>query len=154
MGGALEREPGPWTRAVPYLLAAAAYSLFHVLLIGLGGTLMSAGNLIGPDSYMRLVRVTELYETGAWFDITIERSNAPYGDDLHWTRPYDVVVLAGAWVLTPFLGFETALFRWGSLVSPIFHVALGVAAAWATSPFLCGCFCAPWCRLRRSWPAW
>jgi len=95
---------------------------------------MSGGDLAGPDSYMRLVRVTQLYETGAWFDGFIERSNAPYGHGMHWTRPFDAILLTGAWLASSVWDFEIALFRWGSLTSPTFHVALGLAAVWATAP--------------------
>ena len=119
-----------------YLLAAGLYLLFHALVAAIGGTPMSTGDLAGPDSYMRLVRVAELYQGGGWYDGTIGRSNAPYGDVLHWTRPFDVLLLAGAWALGALIGFEAALFRWGSLVSPLLHVAVGLAAVWATGPFL------------------
>jgi hypothetical protein len=131
---AVAGEAGPVIRAVPYLVAAGIYSLFHILLLWLGTTPMSAGDLAGPDSYMRLVRVTQLYETGAWFDGFMVRSNAPYGHGMHWTRPFDAILLMGAWLASPVWGFEIALFRWGSLSSPIFHVALGLAAVWATAP--------------------
>jgi hypothetical protein len=134
MALAVTREAGPVIRAVPYLVAAGIYSLFHILLLSLGATPMSVGDLAGPDSYMRLVRVTQLYETGAWFDGFMARSNAPFGHDLHWTRPFDVILLSGAWLASSFWGFESALFRWGSLSSPVFHVALGLAAVWATAP--------------------
>jgi asparagine N-glycosylation enzyme membrane subunit Stt3 len=134
MALAVAGEAGPVIRAVPYLVAAGIYSLFHILLLSLGATPMSAGDLAGPDSYMRLVRVTQLYETGAWFDGFMARSNAPFGHDLHWTRPFDVILLSGAWLASSFWGFESALFRWGSLSSPVFHVALGLAAVWATAP--------------------
>lgn len=62
---------------------------------------------------MRLLRVERLIETGAWFDHTIPRSNAPYGETLHWTRPLDVLLVAGAAPLAPVLGWREALFAWG-----------------------------------------
>ncbi|MCZ6591766.1 MAG: hypothetical protein O7B98_11590, partial [Alphaproteobacteria bacterium] len=44
------------------------------------------GQLIGPDGYMRLRRVMNLYETGNWYDAFDLRTNAPFGEQLHWTR--------------------------------------------------------------------
>ncbi len=85
------------------------------------------GELYGPDAYMRLVRATELAEGGGWFDTVSERSNAPFGLELHWTRPLDVLLLAGAAPLAPLVGFQTALYWWGVVVSPLLQLlSLGV----------------------------
>jgi len=79
------------------------------------------GELIGTDGYMRLVRVTELATGGGWYDSTIARMNAPFGDVLHWTRPFDVILLAIAAVARPFAGsFDQALLFAGIIVSPLF----------------------------------
>lgn len=40
--------------------------------------------LTDTDTYMRLVRVEQLAETGNWYNSVIERSNYPDGDELHW----------------------------------------------------------------------
>ncbi len=92
------------------------------------------GHLLGPDSYMHVVRAARLFETGAWFDYSIPRANAPFGDVLNWTRPFDVLLLAGAWVLNPRLGFEAGLFWSGVVVSPLLQGAAAVAFAWALAP--------------------
>ncbi|MDX1575689.1 MAG: hypothetical protein R3285_05820, partial [Kiloniellales bacterium] len=73
-------------------------------------------------------------ETGDWFDQLIPRSNAPYGEILHWTRPADLVYLAGALALEPFFGFDRALFLWGICVGPLLHVAMVMALVWAVAP--------------------
>ncbi len=55
---------------------------------------------------MRLVRVEELHRTGAWYDSVVQRSNAPYGDELHWTRSLDIILYIPAWIsqlITDFL---------------------------------------------------
>lgn len=75
--------------------------------------------LADTDCYMRLVRVEQLYNSGAWFDHSVQRSNAPFGEVLHWSRLLDILLIAGAWLLTPFLGFSQALFWWGVLISPV-----------------------------------
>jgi len=92
------------------------------------------GGLIDTDSYMRLVRVQRLAESGAWFDNTIPRSNAPFGSTLHWTRPVDVLLLLGAWVTRPFLGFRRALHLSGVLLSPLLLIAICFATAWSVRP--------------------
>jgi asparagine N-glycosylation enzyme membrane subunit Stt3 len=75
--------------------------------------------LSDTDCYMRLVRVRQLHETGRWFDRTIRRSNPPYGEVLHWTRPLDVLLLGGAYAFSIFTDFDKALFFWGVLISPV-----------------------------------
>ncbi len=92
------------------------------------------GALSGTDGYMRLVRVEALYETGDWYDGVVHRSNAPYGESLHWTRPFDVVLLAGAAALAPLLGIKAALYWWGVLVSPVLHLLALFALLWAARP--------------------
>jgi hypothetical protein len=112
------------------------WAAIQVLVLAIGATPLLDGGLIGTDGYMRLVRVELLHETGAWFDGRIPRSNAPYGDTLHWTRPFDLLLLGAAWPLTPFLGFERALFWGGAFVSPLLLLATGIAMIWAAKPLV------------------
>ncbi len=93
-----------------------------------------AGGLVDTDDYMRLVRVEHLWQSGAWFDAVIPRIGPPNGLTLHWTRPMDLLLLAGAGVATPFLGFQAALFWWGALVSPVLLVVSLCAIVWAAAP--------------------
>ena len=76
------------------------------------------GALGDADAYMRLSRVLHLHDSGTWFDPREPRINPPDGHVQHWTRPLDALLLAGAWLLQPFLGFERALHLWGVLISP------------------------------------
>ena len=92
--------------------------------------------LIGPDSYMRLVRVEQLLRTGDWRADTIARSNAPYGEVQHWTRPFDVVLIALSGVLRPFIDAPDSLYWAGVVVSPLLHVLLCLVGAWAATPLL------------------
>ncbi len=116
-------------------------SLFIFLLVQLslaftGYIDIGGGHLYDPDAYMRLNRVFELHQSGQWHDLTIERSNAPFGEVVHWTRPLDVLLLAGAWALSPFIGFEQALFWWGALLSPILGLAAVASLFWAAKPMM------------------
>ena len=114
----------------------ACVCLILVLLYVAGSTPIRTYELGDSDCYMRLVRVSELYRYGGWYDAVISRSNAPYGESLHWTRPFDVLLLAGAVPLSLFTGFETALFWWGVVISPVLLIAAFVALQWSTRPVL------------------
>jgi hypothetical protein len=85
---------------------------------------------------MHLVRVTDLYNTGRWYDPVVIRSNAPYGERLHWSRPFDVLLLLGAVPISLFTVFESALFWWGVIISPILFAATLIALQWSTRPIL------------------
>ena len=78
-----EGPPGP----LPYAAALALVLLLHLFFLFSGMTPVLDGLLPGGDSYMRLLRVTHLYETGVWTDGTLPRSNWPYGESQNWTRP-------------------------------------------------------------------
>jgi hypothetical protein len=94
------------------------------------------GSLADSDAYMRLARVLQLHDGGAWFDPREPRINPPEGHVQHWTRPLDALLMAGAWLLQPFLGFERALHVWGVLISPALLALALVAIAWAAAPAL------------------
>jgi hypothetical protein len=96
------------------------------------------GALADSDCYMRLVRVQKLWDTGRWYDPVSERSNAPYGETLHWTRPFDVLLLAGAGPLSPLADFRTALFWWGVVISPALLFCALLVFPWVTRPLLSG----------------
>ena len=122
------------------MIERLALALFVAMIHGVwwlvGDTAVIAGNLADGDSYARLLRVTHLFESGEWFDSSLPRANAPYGGSLHWTRPFDVLLLALALPLVPILGFAKALFWSGVLVSPLLHVGSALALAWAVTPVL------------------
>ena len=88
------------------------------------------------DGYMRALRVETLWRGGGWFDHSIARANAPYGDTSHWTRPLDVVISLIALPLAPFLGVKPAIFWGGALSGPVLHGAAVAAFAWAALPLV------------------
>ncbi|MCG6957810.1 MAG: hypothetical protein LJF04_17610, partial [Gemmatimonadetes bacterium] len=120
-----------WKRDLVFV--ALMIVLFTLLVLYLLPNVLN-GHLVGPDSYMRLVRVRRLAESGAWFDNTIPRSNAPFGATVHWTRPFDVLVLIGTWLTQPFLGFRRALELSGALISPLLFMAVCFVTAWSVRP--------------------
>jgi hypothetical protein len=129
-----EPRQGEMAEGFPVVIAFFLYVLVHLALIatGVAETVEQEGQ--DSDGFMRLLRVMQLYQSGDWFDITIPRSNAPYGEELHWTRPFDVLLLVGALVLEPIFGFERALFWSGSLAAPLLHIATAIALVWAVTP--------------------
>lgn len=115
---------------MPALLVVGA----HILLQIMADWFVLEGRLIGPDAYMRVLRVLELAHGGLWYDPISERSNAPFGEVLHWTRPLDLLLLLGAALATPWLGFDASLFAWAALVGPVLHLLTVVVLLWACRP--------------------
>lgn len=118
--------------AIPFAVAA-------ILVVGLITYIrfpaVMSHDLIDTDSYMRMVRIEQLLDTGRWFDERIERSNAPFGEELHWTRPLDVLVLI-IWLPLSVLGLQDALFWAGAAVGPVLLIATGLALGWAALPLV------------------
>ncbi len=124
-----QRNAAPW-------FPVALLVMVQVLLVVIADSPLDRRGLWGTDGYMRLARVEALYETGDWYGNVSRRSNAPYGETLHWTRPLDALLLAGAAPLAPIVGFRTALYWWGVLISPVLHVLALLALMWAARPLL------------------
>ena len=92
------------------------------------------GDLTGADSYVRLNRVTQLQETGRWFDDVNPRGNAPYGETQIYSRPLDVLLMAGAWALAPTGDFDKGLYWAGTAIGPVLHLLTLLALLWAARP--------------------
>jgi len=90
---------------------------------------------IDADCYMRLVRVEQWAAGGAWYDNVIHASNSPYGESLHWSRPLDILILPGVFLLQPLFGFRSALLISGILISPLLEVCAVFFLAWGMVPY-------------------
>lgn len=110
--------------------------LLQVLFLARDGWGPLRGELFDPDAYARLNRVQVLYDTGDWYSTVIPRSNAPHGERLHWTRPLDMLLLAGAAPLWPFIGFRQALHWSGVFIGPLLHALALAALLWAARPLM------------------
>jgi len=121
---------------VSWLAVLSLWALLQVVLATMSTTSVFHGLLPGPDEYMRLVRVAALHDGGGWYDGVIARSNAPYGDSLHWTRPLDMLLLGGAAIFSLFMSTKDALFAAGVIISPILDLLGSFAVAWAFRPLL------------------
>ena len=119
------------------ILLVAALSIALQVAVGHFGLFgPKSGQFFDPDSYTYLLRVQQFNETGSWFANDSPRSNAPFGASEHWTRPFDVLLLAGAKALEPILGFEKGLVWWGMFVSPALFVITTIVICWAGAPIL------------------
>lgn len=131
-GAAPDQPPLGWLVAIPL----GCLVLMQAMLALTGIVPILDGALADSDAYMRLARVLQLHEGGAWFDPREPRINPPEGHVQHWTRALDALLLAGAWLLQPFLGFEQALHVWGVLISPALLALAVIALGWAAAPAL------------------
>jgi len=127
-----DRSPLGWLIALPLGILV----LGQILIAWTGTIPVLDGILADPDGYMRLNRVIELHDGGAWFDSRYGRINPPEGHVQHWTRPLDAVLLAGGWLLEPVLGFRQGLHWWAVLISPVFLALSVLVLAWAAEPVL------------------
>ncbi len=123
------RDADSWA-IMPVVLA------FIVLVQGAWWLSLEQVTFADGDSYLRMLRIEQLLTTRAWFDSTLAGVNAPFGVDLHWTRPLDVVLLVIAAPLMPFMEVRDAIYAAGVWVSPILHAGSAIAMLWALRPLL------------------
>ena len=121
---------------IRFVFFCAVVCLLLCVLYLFGIAPIRKGELADSDCYMRLSRVLNLYEGGGWYQAMSFRSNAPYGESFHWTRPFDILLLAGALPAAAFVDFKTALFWWGVCISPVLLFGMLMAMLWATRPML------------------
>ena len=93
-----------------------------------------AGDLVGPDSYMRMVRLTDMLAAGRTLD-TVARDGSGEGAMLHWSHLLDGLLVLLAVPFRAFLGPREALHAAASCWGPLCLAAAAYAAAWAAAPF-------------------
>lgn len=115
--------------------AGAVVVAVQAALLATSNNAVLHGTPVGPDSYMHLHRALRLMAGGHWHEILDPRINAPYGFAIHWTALFDMLLAGGAAPLTWF-GYDqqTALFIWGSAVSPVLLIAALATLAWGVGP--------------------
>ncbi len=126
----------PGDRVFPYLVIFILILALHAALVIFRVLPVADGQLINADAYLHLLRVSQLHETGAWFDVRLQGGNAPYGEILNWTRPFDILLLTGSWLLAPFMAFKDGIFWSGAFISPVLMALAAPALGWAAAPFL------------------
>ena len=68
------------------------------------------------------MRVEKMHDTPNWYDLSLSRSNAPYGENIHWTKAFDVLLYSGAYTLSFFMTFEEAVYWFGKFINPLMHL--------------------------------
>jgi hypothetical protein len=71
------------------------------------------------DTYSRMVRVVDLWQTGDWYDATYDRI-LPDGLESHWTRPLDAAIVLLAVPLSWVMPDRLALHWAGWFIAPVF----------------------------------
>ncbi len=75
---------------------------------------------VDADCHMRLERVGEIVAAGQYPFDRFPRSNPPVGETSHWGLPLDLLLIAGAAILTPATGsFDAGLRAWSIWVGPV-----------------------------------
>lgn len=72
------------------------------------------------DDYMRVMRVEQLTDDLDWYNGRVERENAPYGLEMHWTRAHDLCILSLTAPLLPFMPKKEAIHIAASFSGTIF----------------------------------
>ena len=126
----------PLQRALPLLAVVALWAVIEVAFVWGGITPILRGDFPDGDGYARLLRVMRLVQTGNWYDGSLPDSNWPFGESMNWTRPLDVLLLAGSAFLQPFMNLHDALFLFGSIMSPLCALGASFASAWMAKPIL------------------
>ncbi len=98
------------------LIIVELWLVFAGVLPGLSGGEIAV--LSDPDAYTRLLRVLQLWETGHWFETHLYAIHPLQGLSMHWTRPLDILTLAGAMPIAWLSGvpFREAAFQAGLYV--------------------------------------
>lgn len=116
-------------------VACAALGVALTVLVGGGAAwpVVSRGELLNPDGYMRLVRLREMAAAGVPLD-GVARDGSGQGMVLPWSHLLDTLVVLLAAPLAPWLGWDEAARRVAVGFGPLCMGALAAAVAWAVSP--------------------
>jgi len=105
------------------------------ILVGLSGWPgVLGGNLVDPDSYMRLERILQGFARGHLVN-RVARDDSGAGVLVEWSRLLDMLLWSMAAPLAMFLGWREALFAAGVALGPLGVGFLGLALAFAARPF-------------------
>jgi hypothetical protein len=118
-----------------YFCLAAATVLF---VGGPSVALVAQNKLAGMDSYMRLVRIQEALDSGAWFGDAVSRYDSGRGMIVPWSHVLDSVILVIRAPLLLILSPVQALFWAGAVIGPFSVGLLGGLCAWAAAPLARG----------------
>jgi hypothetical protein len=131
--------PKSWPFWRTACLAALVAAAIEIALLLTGNKAVLHGTLFDPDCYMHLQRAYRMMSEGLWRALPDPRVNAPYGYSTHWTALFDLMLVAGAEPLRlPGLDAHSALYVWGSAISPLLLMIGLVPFAWGVRPWVSG----------------
>jgi hypothetical protein len=139
-GSATERALGRYGPGFAALIVLTCLGC----MVALWGHYVLAGGFMDTDNYTRMAKLQEVWRHGGWFDPVQYRVGPPEGHSSHWSKPFDIILVAGAIPLAAIFGFVKALFLWGVVVSPITYVGMVYFARWMSQPLI---------GMRRDWLA-
>jgi hypothetical protein len=115
---------------------AAYFALACLLDVAMGLPLVRQvldGDLINPDSYMRLVRLREIVARHAFVNV-VPRDGSGAGTELHWSHLVDGIILLLAAPLRAVMDGAQAV-HWAAIaLGPISVGLLGLSLAWVLAP--------------------
>ena len=116
-----------WARLFPWwALPLLAYAVLEYYGLRADGFSTSGDKLRDPDTMMRLAIIRQAQATGGFHHGFFPRDNAPYGFAMHWTLPFNWLVLGLSKLFDLFMpgqGLEQA----GYWTGPILTVAIAMA---------------------------
>jgi len=116
--------------AITCFLVAALLDVVTGLRIAPG---VLQGDLLNPDSFMRLARLGDILRAEAPLHAVL-RDGSGDGTLLHWSHLLDSLLLLLALPLRPFLDWDAALHGAALMLGPVGMGLLGAAVAWAAAP--------------------
>ena len=132
------QESAPPSRRIAWFLIvlfAVMATALHIDFAYENGAVLKEKGLVDTDSYMRVLRIMDLYNGKGWYDTITDRLGAPEGLSLHWTRPVDILILLPSLLAHAFgAPIDRAVYWVGASFSSICHILACFAVAWAAKP--------------------
>jgi asparagine N-glycosylation enzyme membrane subunit Stt3 len=117
---------------LPAVLALVLCAVIVHVRLAAGSDPWRESGLADPDSYVRLLRVLELWNGGGWYDPVLPWLGAPEGLPMHWTRLLDILIIVPAWpAMLVGADPEVALYWSAALICPALHILTSLVAVWA-----------------------
>ncbi|MCK5424391.1 MAG: hypothetical protein KAI89_03395 [Emcibacter sp.] len=136
--GSSEKESSIFASRENVIVLVSFWIIIEIIIPFALQTVSLGEMLIGTDPFLRLVRVEDLLTSGDWYNSIISEIDAPYGSELHWTRPLDVLIIVVAAPLMLFVDMPTAVYIAGSIISPLLELGFFFAFLWCIFPIAKG----------------
>ncbi len=121
-------------RPIHALMAMAALGAAAVETI-VSARSVPLGELIDPDSYIRLVRIRDELSAGSFTHI-VRADSGGRGTVIYWSHLLDFLILLIWAPLHLFLKSQAALLAAGAVTGPLFAAAFAAALVWAPYPLM------------------